>query len=99
MNVCLSHLRKHRREIVSDQIADREVDGSDSGLDLTRALALLPPRQRAVVALRYLDDLSVNQVADALGMAPGTVKSQTSRALDRLRAVVPQLELDEGVAG
>lgn len=99
MNVCLSHLRKHRREIVSDQIADREVDGSDSGLDLTRALALLPPRQRAVVALRYLDDLSVNQVADALGMAPGTVKSQTSRALDRLRAVLPQLELDEGVAG
>jgi len=97
MNVCFSHLRKHRRETVSDEIADPAVGPATSNVDLSRALALLPPRQRAVVALRYLDDLSVAQVADALGMAPGTVKSQTSRALTGLRALLPQLELDEEV--
>ena len=98
MNTCLSHLRKHRRETVSDLIADRADGAAGPDLDVSRALALLPPRQRAVVALRYLDDLSVGQVADALGMAPGTVKSQTARALERLRTLLPQLSLDEEVA-
>jgi RNA polymerase sigma-70 factor (sigma-E family) len=101
MNVCFSHLRKHRREVVSDDIADPGIDPTDNAtvtdIDLSRALALLPPRQRAVIALRYLGDLSVAQVADALEMAPGTVKSQTSRALIALRALMPHLVLDEEV--
>ena len=52
---------------------------------LLRALAVLPPRQRAVLVLRYFDDLSEAQTAEMLGCSLGTVKSHTARALARLR--------------
>src|SRR5690606_41746867 len=53
--------------------------------ELMAALAQLPPRQRACLVLRYFEDLSVVDTAGALGITPGTVKSQTSRALDTVR--------------
>lgn len=55
---------------------------------LMSALAALPPRQRAVIVLRYYDDLSVAATADALGCSPGTVKSQTFAALATLRRIL-----------
>lgn len=57
----------------------------ESALDLRAAVAALPPRQRAVLVLRYFCDLNVDQAADALGCTAGTVKSQTAKALSKLR--------------
>ncbi|GAA0225083.1 SigE family RNA polymerase sigma factor [Cryptosporangium japonicum] len=56
------------------------------------ALAALPPRQRAVIVLRFYSDLSVDQTAEALNCSAGTVKSQTSRALAALRRALPDDE-------
>lgn len=49
-------------------------------------LAALPARRRAVIVLRYYCDLSVEETAEVMGCSAGTVKSQTARALDALRA-------------
>jgi RNA polymerase sigma-70 factor (sigma-E family) len=57
-------------------------------LSLLAALDRLPPRSRAVVVLRYWEDLSVEATAAALGCSTGTVKSQSSRALARLRTLL-----------
>ena len=61
---------------------------SDDRVTLMRALAQVPPRQRAVLVLRYWQDLSVEDTAAALGCSTGTVKSQAARGLDTLRTLV-----------
>jgi RNA polymerase sigma-70 factor (sigma-E family) len=66
-----------------DQVADRWV--------VMRALAGLPPRQRQVIVLRFFEDQSVEQAADLLGVTTGTIKSNTSRALTRLRELLGDL--------
>ena len=61
--------------------ADRVADSDE----LWRALASLPPRQRAAIVLRYYEDLSEAQTAEAMGCAVGTVKSQVAAGLAKLR--------------
>jgi RNA polymerase sigma-70 factor (sigma-E family) len=64
----------------------------DGRLVLRQALGRLAPRQRAVIVLRYFDDLTEVETAGALGISVGTVKSQSRDALARLRALVPDLD-------
>jgi RNA polymerase sigma-70 factor (sigma-E family) len=59
------------------------------------ALAALPRRQREVIALRYYLDLSESQIAEALGISNGAVKSHASRAADALRASLGPLLLED----
>jgi len=69
---------------------------------LRQALGRLAPRPRAVIVLRYFDDLTEAQTAEALGIGLGTVKSQARDALSRLRSLVPDLadpSLSERAAG
>jgi len=84
--------RRFRRQRVVEQPGDppeTAVDGPADLVDertaLVTALRQLPPRQRAVVVLRYWEDLTDAQIAAALGCTPGTVRSQLSRALAKLR--------------
>jgi RNA polymerase sigma-70 factor (sigma-E family) len=77
-------------EVPSENLPERIDDDSALGAAderdrLTRALATLPRRQRAVVVLRYYLDMSEQQTADALGCSAGTVKTQAARGLSRLR--------------
>lgn len=95
VNQCLSQLRRNRREHLTDDVPDRTPDPPEDHIDIGAALALLPARQRAIVALRFLDDLSVSATAQVLDVAEGTVKSQTARALETLRRHLPDLVLTE----
>jgi RNA polymerase sigma factor (sigma-70 family) len=61
--------------------------------ELLRALSELPARQRAVLVLRYFNDLTEAQVADVLGCSVGTVKSSASRGLARLREALQPVPL------
>jgi RNA polymerase sigma-70 factor (sigma-E family) len=91
----ISWWRKHRREVVTDVPDVGVAIGAETAADrrmlLDQALGRLTPRQRATVVLRYYDDLSERETAEALGVTVGTVKSQTHVALRRLREASPEL--------
>ena len=77
--------RRQRREHGAPAVESVTTPGDDRRIDLHRALDTLPRRQRDVVVLRYVVDLSEADTATALGCAPGTVKSHANRGLAALR--------------
>jgi RNA polymerase sigma-70 factor (sigma-E family) len=85
--------RWRRAELSTAEPPERSTVDADPHLRMAmrEALATLPARQRAVLVLRYLEDLSEQQVADLLGVSTGTVGSQASRALATLRQRMPDL--------
>jgi RNA polymerase sigma-70 factor (sigma-E family) len=80
--------RKWNAERPTEVLPDSDVVAVDPGIrqDTLAALAALPRGQRAVLVLRFYEDLTEAQTAEALGISVGTVKSQTSRALSALRS-------------
>ncbi len=88
--------RKWNGEHPTDELPDRPSDETGTEpTDLWQAMERLPRRQRAVVVLRYFEDLTEAQTADLLGCSVGTVKSQCSKALAKLR-IDPALTEAEG---
>ena len=88
-----------KRVSLSDKMPDSPAATADhdAALDLRTAVAALPAQQRATLVLRFYCDLNVDQSAEILGCSPGTVKSQTSRALSAVRrALGPQSTADAG---
>ena len=94
VNAVIDDRRKlfRRRERSQAEIPDvttvesRDVDQTT----VTALLSTLPARMRAAVVLRYIEGLSAAETADALGCSEGTVRSQSARGLERLRAVFPE---------
>lgn len=87
-----------RRSVVderpTDQVPESAADDPHERAvlraDLFSALEALPPRQRAVVVLRFFEDLTGAQIAEVLGISVGTVRSQLHDGLTALRAAAPQ---------
>lgn len=91
----VSWWRQSRRVTPRATLPDRaEPDPADDlaeAVAVRQALRLLAPRQRAVLVLRYFEDLTEAQAAEVLGIRIGTVKSQARDGLARLRELVPGL--------
>ncbi|GAA5000351.1 SigE family RNA polymerase sigma factor [Streptomyces siamensis] len=101
-----AHSRRHRRRLKEflapkddsgftrelPDSGDRMAQADDRGA-LLKALAELPPRQREAVVLRYWEDLSETQVADAMGCSVGSVKSNAAKGIAKLRAIPGLAEL------
>ena len=85
VNQRVSSWRKVRREQLAEQVPERSVPPAEVDHELFDALRALPRAQRAVIALRYLEDLTELQTADVLGCSVGTVKSHSARAIATLR--------------
>ncbi len=77
-------------EVLTSQLPERAGSTPDleTRLVVLAALAALPPKSRAVVVLRFWTDLSVDEVAAMLGCSPGNVRSQSTRAMAKLRLVL-----------
>jgi RNA polymerase sigma factor (sigma-70 family) len=85
VNASRKHGRRRSRVPLTARPDDAMSASVGSSLELLDAIDRLPPRQRAVLVLRYFDDLTEREIATALHCRPGTVKSLASRALATLR--------------
>ena len=101
VNLCLDRIRSQARWSMTAELPDlaslaESAEGvvlrNEQKLRLTAALAELPERERAAVVLREIEGLSTAETAAAMGSTEGTVRSQVSKALDHLRAMLTTKE-------
>jgi RNA polymerase sigma-70 factor (sigma-E family) len=103
VNTAISRARRHAILQILSTHAPPDTPAPDvlSGVELRQVLMIglraLPPRQRAVMVLRFFEDLTEAQTAGILGCSIGTIKSQTSKALSRLRALIGADLLEEAL--
>jgi RNA polymerase sigma-70 factor (sigma-E family) len=94
-NTHISKWRRTRRENLVAELPDIAAAAQQDPFEnepLWQALRALPPRQRAVIVLRYYEGLSEGEIAAALGVSAGTVKSQASKAMATLRLRLDAVE-------
>lgn len=105
VNISVSRVRRQVRErrgrMLLNPLTRTDHLGPDVGLrlDLERAVLALPPRRRACVVLRHVFDLPAEEVARTLGISEGAVKSQTSKGLSQLRALLDRAAADDARDG
>lgn len=96
VNGNISRWRRRRRDLLTDAVPDAVVAGGEehalARAEVATALRELSPRQRAVVVLRYYEDMTEAQTAQVLGLGLGTVKSYAREGLATLRASLPRPE-------
>jgi RNA polymerase sigma-70 factor (sigma-E family) len=97
LNGCRSVIRRSRRapapiEVVSAASAEAHALLGEERREAVAALRRLPARQREALVLRYFADLPVNEIAKAMGVSPGTVKSTTARGLAALARMLREEE-------
>ncbi|MER6579483.1 SigE family RNA polymerase sigma factor [Nonomuraea sp. NPDC001023] len=80
-----------------ERAADDRTDEVETRLTLAKALRVLPARKRAVLVLRYYEDLPESEVAAIMGCSVGTVRSQTHQAIVRLRELISDTVTLEGL--
>jgi len=94
-NISFWRQRRSREVPMAELPDEREsadlADAAGDRLAMRAALSRLGPRQRTVLVLRFYEDLTEAQVAREMGVALGTIKSQTAKALDQLRRTAPEL--------
>jgi RNA polymerase sigma-70 factor (sigma-E family) len=91
----ISKWRRRRRELLTSAVPEKavldpgldRVDATDEAERVWAAIVALPPKQRAVLVLRFYESLTDEEIAATLGVSRSTIRSQTSRALHKLRTI------------
>lgn len=96
-NLAIGYWRRSGRDVQPSRQHVAAADHLAERIDLARALRRLPRRQRQVLALRYLADLTEAQTAERMGCSIGTVKQHASRALRAMRDLLGEGQAAEGV--
>ncbi|CAG7649360.1 ECF RNA polymerase sigma factor SigW [Paenibacillus solanacearum] len=111
VNHCLNHLKKDQRartkhkrlELeptpVTEKAAETIAEERETAMEAIHLLRELPGKMKAVVSLRYLNECSLNEIADILGIPVGTVKSRLNKGLKRMRQLMTKGESQRGKDG